>query len=45
MDVLVTGADGELGRVVAEAFKSAGHRVVVSGARRDELELVAKELD
>lgn len=45
MDVLVTGADGELGRVVAEAFKSAGHRVVVSGARRDELELVAKGLD
>ena len=45
MDVLVTGADSELGRIVAENFKSAGHQVVVSGLRRDELELVAKELD
>ncbi len=45
MDVLVTGADSELGRIVAENFKSAGHQVVVSGSRRDELELVAKELD
>ena len=45
MDVLVTGADSELGRIVAENFKAAGHQVVVSGSRRDELELVAKELD
>lgn len=45
MDVLVTGADSELGRMVAETFKTAGHRVVVSGLRRDELEVVAKELD
>lgn len=45
MDVLVTGADSELGRIVAENFKSAGHQVVVSGLRREELELVAKELD
>lgn len=45
MDVLVTGADSELGRIVAENFASAGHQVVVSGLRREELEIVAKELD
>jgi hypothetical protein len=45
MDVLVTGADSELGRTVAETFRAAGHQVVVSGARRAELELVAKELE
>lgn len=45
MDVLVTGADSELGRTVAETFRSAGHQVVVSGAARAELELVAKELE
>lgn len=45
MDVLVTGADSALGRIVAENFRSAGHHVVVSGSRRDELEVVAKELD
>jgi len=45
MDVLITGADSELGRTVAETFRAAGHQVVVSGVRRDDLELVAKELD
>ena len=45
MDVLVAGADSPLGRTVAEACRAAGHQVVVSGTRRDELELVAKELD
>ena len=45
MDVLVTGADSELGRTVAETFRAAGHQVVVSGVRRDELELLAKELE
>ena len=45
IDVLITGADSELGRTVAETFRAAGHQVVVSGVRRDELELVAKELD
>lgn len=45
MDVLVTGADSELGRMVAETFRAAGHQVVVSGAARAELELVAKELE
>lgn len=45
MEVLVTGGDTELGRSVAERFRDAGHRVVVCGARRDELEVTAKELD
>ena len=45
MDVLVTGGDTELGRAVAEGFRDAGHTVVISGARRDELEVAAKELD
>lgn len=45
MEVLVTGGDTELGRTVAEGFRDAGHRVVISGARRDELEVAAKELD
>jgi NAD(P)-dependent dehydrogenase (short-subunit alcohol dehydrogenase family) len=45
MDVLVSGADTALGRAVAEAFRAAGHEVVISGAHREELELLAKELD
>jgi len=45
MDVLVAGADSDLGRTIAEVFRSAGHQVVLSGHRGDELELVAKELD
>jgi NAD(P)-dependent dehydrogenase (short-subunit alcohol dehydrogenase family) len=45
MDVLVTGGDTELGRTVAEGFRDAGHKVVISGARRDDLEVAAKELD
>ena len=45
MDVLVTGGDTELGRTVAEGFRDAGHTVVLCGARRDELEVAAKELD
>ena len=45
MEVLVTGGDTELGRTVAEGFRDAGHRVVITGARRDELEVAAKELD
>lgn len=45
MDVLVTGGDTELGRIVAEGFRDAGHKVVISGARRDDLEVAAKELD
>lgn len=45
MDVLVTGGDTELGRAVAEGFLEAGHTVVLCGARRDELEVAAKELE
>ncbi len=30
MDVLVTGGDTELGRAVAEGFRDAGHKVVIS---------------
>jgi NAD(P)-dependent dehydrogenase (short-subunit alcohol dehydrogenase family) len=45
MDVLVTGGDTDLGRAIAEGFRDAGHKVVISGARRDDLEVAAKELD
>lgn len=45
MDVLVTGGDTELGRTIAETFKDDGHRVVIVGAHRAELEIAAKELD
>lgn len=45
MEVLVTGGDTELGRTIAEGFRDADHRVVLSGARRDELEVAAKELE
>ena len=45
MDVLVTGGDTDLGRTVAEGFRDAGHKVVIAGARRDDLEVAAKELD
>ncbi|MBO0880529.1 MAG: SDR family oxidoreductase [Mycobacterium sp.] len=45
VEVLVTGGDTELGRSVAEGFRDAGHAVTLAGARRDELEVVAKELD
>jgi NAD(P)-dependent dehydrogenase (short-subunit alcohol dehydrogenase family) len=45
MEVLVTGGDTDLGRTIAEGFRDAGHRTVIAGARRDELEVAAKELD
>ena len=45
MDVLVTGGDTDLGRTVAESFRAAGHQVVIAGARRDDLEVAAKELE
>src|SRR5262249_40940922 len=45
MEVLVTGGDTDLGRTIAESFCEAGHRVVITGARRDDLEVVAKQLD
>lgn len=45
MDVLITGCDTELGRTIAESFCEAGHTVLVGGGRRDDLEVLAKELD
>ncbi len=45
MDVLVTGCDTDLGRTIAESFSDAGHNVVLAGCRRDDVEVVAKELD
>lgn len=45
MEVLVTGGDTDLGRTIAASFRDAGHRVVVVGARRDDLEVTAKELE
>ena len=44
-DVLLTGGDTELGRVIAEGFRDAGFQVVITGARRDDVELAAKELE
>jgi NAD(P)-dependent dehydrogenase (short-subunit alcohol dehydrogenase family) len=45
MDVLITGADSDLGRTIARTFRAAGHCIVVSGAHRDEVESLAGELD
>lgn len=45
MEVLVTGGDTDLGRTIAGNFRDAGHRVVIAGRRRDDLEVAAKELD
>ncbi|WP_422749594.1 SDR family oxidoreductase [Mycobacterium sp. WMMD1722] len=45
MEVLVTGGDTDLGRSVAAGFRDEGHRVLIAGARRDDLEIAAKELD
>jgi NAD(P)-dependent dehydrogenase (short-subunit alcohol dehydrogenase family) len=45
VEVLVTGGDTELGRTVAEGFRDAGHKLTLVGARRDDLEIAAKELD
>lgn len=45
MQVLVTGGDTDLGRMVAESFRDAGHQVTLAGANRADLETFAKELD
>jgi NAD(P)-dependent dehydrogenase (short-subunit alcohol dehydrogenase family) len=45
VEVLVTGGDTDLGRVVAEGFRDEGHKVTLVGACRGDLEVVAKELD
>ena len=45
MEVLVTGGDTDMGRVVAEGFRDDGHKVILVGARRGDLEVAEKELD
>ena len=45
MEVLVTGGDTELGRVVAGRFRDEGHTVTLVGAHRDKLDVAAKELE
>jgi NAD(P)-dependent dehydrogenase (short-subunit alcohol dehydrogenase family) len=45
MQMLVTGGDTELGRVIASGFRDEGHGVLIAGAQRAELEVAAKELD
>jgi NAD(P)-dependent dehydrogenase (short-subunit alcohol dehydrogenase family) len=45
VEVLVTGGDTELGRAVAEGFHNDGHTITLVGARRDDLEVAAKEID
>lgn len=45
MDALITGCDTDLGRAIAESFCDAGHGVILGGRRREELEVLAKELD
>jgi NAD(P)-dependent dehydrogenase (short-subunit alcohol dehydrogenase family) len=44
-EVLLTGGDTELGRTIAAGFRDAGHHVVITGARRDDVEVAAKELE
>jgi NAD(P)-dependent dehydrogenase (short-subunit alcohol dehydrogenase family) len=43
MDVLITGADTDLGRAVAEGFGAAGHRLVLTGADSEALNVVARD--
>jgi len=43
MDVLICGADTDVGRAVAECFSAAGHRLVVTGADTDALDAVARD--
>jgi NAD(P)-dependent dehydrogenase (short-subunit alcohol dehydrogenase family) len=45
VEVLVTGGDTEFGRTVAERFRDDGHKVMLVGASRSDLEVAAKELD
>jgi NAD(P)-dependent dehydrogenase (short-subunit alcohol dehydrogenase family) len=45
VDVLITGGDAELGRIVAESFRDGGHEVTLLGTHRDQLEVNAKELE
>ncbi len=43
MDVLITGADTDLGRAVAEGFGAAGHRLVLTGPDAEALDVVARD--
>jgi short-subunit dehydrogenase len=43
--VLVTGANGGLGRAIAVALRAAGARLVVTGRRREPVQAVAAEVD
>jgi NAD(P)-dependent dehydrogenase (short-subunit alcohol dehydrogenase family) len=45
VEVLITGGDTEMGRAVAEGFQNDGHTITLVGARRDDLEVAAKEID
>jgi NAD(P)-dependent dehydrogenase (short-subunit alcohol dehydrogenase family) len=45
VEVLITGGDTEMGRAVAEGFHNDGHTITLAGARRDDLEVAAKEID
>lgn len=45
MKVLLTGANGGLGRAIGHALKAAGAELVVTGRREDVLAPVARELD
>jgi NAD(P)-dependent dehydrogenase (short-subunit alcohol dehydrogenase family) len=45
VEVLITGGDTEVGRAVAEGFHNDGHSITLIGARRDDLEVAAKEID
>lgn len=45
VEVLVTGGDTDLGRMVAESFRDDGHKVTLVGARKSDLEIAAKELE
>jgi NAD(P)-dependent dehydrogenase (short-subunit alcohol dehydrogenase family) len=42
MDVLITGADTDLGRAVADGFNAVGHRLLLTGVDADALEAVAR---
>lgn len=44
MDVLITGADTDLGRVVAQGFGTDGHRLHLTGVDADALGEVARDL-
>lgn len=44
MDVLITGADTDLGRAMAEGFAAAGHRLTLTGSDAETVGLVSREL-